>query len=66
MAMHRKYAAVSNKAWRQMEFWLYGSPVLEHNEMSRSHMLKAFASLGQASVVGEMWTMSILLIIPWN
>ena len=41
----------------------------ENHEMTRSHKLKAFATLGgggggEASVIEEMWAMPSHLIIP--
>jgi hypothetical protein len=67
VAIHRNYAADSSKSWWRIEtFWLYGRLVLEHVEMALSRRLKAFATLGEASVIGEMWAMPILLIITWN
>lgn len=54
MAIHRNYAVDSKMScWQMKKVRLHGRLVLEHDEMVRSHRLKAFATSGEATVIGE-------------
>lgn len=67
VAIHRNYAVDRIlSCWQMENVWLCGRLVLEHDEMARSHRLKAFVTLGEVSVIGEKWATPSLLIIPWN
>jgi hypothetical protein len=67
VAVYRNYAVDSNvSCWQMEKVWLYGRLVFEHDETACPHRLKAFATLGEAAVIGEKWTTPSILIIPWN
>jgi len=63
VAIHRNS---SMSCWPMVKVWLYGRLELEFDEMARSHRLKAFATLREASVIGQKCATPSLLIIPCN